>query len=183
MREVVVAQYTWRYEAEFAAGFLRDANIPHRLQIDDPALGISISSPATLWVLGMDEERAQDILDIDGENPPRLSGRVRTRQHAGDKAIHLDLQDPEAKIFAQHLKTNPAPNYHGTKLVFQARALSVIGGIGIAGIGHVFLLNWSLPGPGPVVACMAAVLVLIGIVGRAPRGLRNLLMALSGSAP
>ncbi|MDH3424291.1 MAG: DUF2007 domain-containing protein, partial [Gemmatimonadota bacterium] len=64
--EVVVARYTYRHEAEFAAGFLKDAGIPYRLQIDDPSLGISVSTSATLWVLGMDERRAREILDVDG---------------------------------------------------------------------------------------------------------------------
>jgi hypothetical protein len=35
LEQVAVAEFTYRHEAEFAAGFLTDAGIPHRLQIDD----------------------------------------------------------------------------------------------------------------------------------------------------
>ena len=38
LQEVPLARYAFRHEAEFAAGFLTDAGIPHRLQIDEPFL-------------------------------------------------------------------------------------------------------------------------------------------------
>ena len=63
LREVAVASYGYRHEAEFAAGFLEDAGIPYRLQIDDPALGISMSTSAKIWVAAMDERRARAVLD------------------------------------------------------------------------------------------------------------------------
>jgi hypothetical protein len=63
LRQVPVGSYTYRHEAEFAAGFLESAGIPTRLQIDDPALGLSASEGATLWVLAVDERRARAVLD------------------------------------------------------------------------------------------------------------------------
>ena len=35
LQDVVVARYQYRHEAEFAAGFLDDAEIAYRLQVDD----------------------------------------------------------------------------------------------------------------------------------------------------
>jgi hypothetical protein len=63
LQQVPVGSYTYRHEAEFAAGFLKSAGIPYRLQIDDPALGLSASESATLWVHAMDERRARAVLD------------------------------------------------------------------------------------------------------------------------
>lgn len=60
---VVVGRYSYRHEAELAAGFLTDADIPYRLQIDDPLLGLTLSSPAVLWVRGVDEGRTRDLLE------------------------------------------------------------------------------------------------------------------------
>ena len=42
LREVAVAWYAFRHEAEFAAGFLDDAGIPYRMQVDDPVLGSGV---------------------------------------------------------------------------------------------------------------------------------------------
>ena len=47
LQNVAVASYEYRHDAEFAAGFLDDAGIPYRLQIDDPGLGISVGVAAT----------------------------------------------------------------------------------------------------------------------------------------
>ncbi|MDX1646320.1 MAG: DUF2007 domain-containing protein, partial [Longimicrobiales bacterium] len=63
LQQVRVASYNYRHEAEFAAGFLKDAGIPYRLQIEDPTLGLSASDAATLWVAAVDERRARAVLD------------------------------------------------------------------------------------------------------------------------
>lgn len=65
---VAIAEYLYRHEAEFAAGFLRDAEIPFRLQIDDAGgadAGVTIARPARIWVRAEDEEEARTILDLD----------------------------------------------------------------------------------------------------------------------
>jgi hypothetical protein len=64
LQTVVLARYRYRHEAEFAAGFLDEAGIPYRLQIDDPAMGMTIGTPATLWVRGMDVRAALDTLNV-----------------------------------------------------------------------------------------------------------------------
>ncbi len=173
-REVAVAQYVWRYEAEFAAGFLRDANIAHRLQIDDPAMGISISTAATLWVLAADEKRAREILDISEEHSPRLSSRKKAYHHGSTRTTaRIDIHDDGA----QHTSTTHS------KMTFRARSLAIICAVGIAGIGQVLLASWYLPGPGPALAFLVAMLVVVGFTGRAPRALRNFLLAVSGGIP
>lgn len=63
LEQVPVGSYNYRHEAEFAAGFLKSAGIPYRLQIEDPTLGLSASESATLWVHAMDERRAREVLD------------------------------------------------------------------------------------------------------------------------
>ncbi len=67
-RDVPIAEYLYRHEAEFAAGFLEDAKIPFRLQTDDAGGAESFMAgvrPARLWVRPEDVERARDILEID----------------------------------------------------------------------------------------------------------------------
>ena len=173
MREIAVAQYAWRYEAEFAAGFLRDANIAHRLQIDDPALGISISSAATLWVLAADEKRTREILDISEEHSPRLS--------SPPKAYHPVSTSTPARIDI-HDGANRTPTTH-SKMTFRTRAFAIICAVGLAGIGQMLLTHWYLPGPGPALAFLVAMLVVIGFTGKAPRALKNFLLAVSGGSP
>lgn len=82
-RDVVIAEYLYRHEAELAAGFLEHAGIPFRLQTDD-AGGVeafmSISRPARLWVRAEDVETACDVLDITLEPsaPPPVPVRSAT---------------------------------------------------------------------------------------------------------
>ena len=69
LEQVAVAEFTYRHEAEFAAGFLADAGIPYRLQIDDAGgdLGLTLGRPALIWVRAVDLERARDVLEPGGE--------------------------------------------------------------------------------------------------------------------
>jgi len=69
-RDVPIAEFSYRHEAEFAAGFLSDGGIPFRLQVDDAGgadAGVTIARPAVLWVRPEDAEQARDILEIGGE--------------------------------------------------------------------------------------------------------------------
>lgn len=61
---VPIATYAYRHEAEFAAGFLEDAGIAYRLQVDDAAMTMSMGASATLWVRGIDLPRARDVLEL-----------------------------------------------------------------------------------------------------------------------
>jgi hypothetical protein len=69
LQQVAVGEFTYRHEAEFAAGFLDDAGIPYRLQVDDAGgdLGLTLGRPAIIWVRAVDVERARDVLDFEGE--------------------------------------------------------------------------------------------------------------------
>lgn len=69
LQDVVLARFQYRHEAEFAAGFLDEAGIPYRLQIDDAALGLPLGEPGTLWVRGMDERRAREVLEHSAHDP------------------------------------------------------------------------------------------------------------------
>ena len=69
-REVIVARFRYRYEAELAAGFLHDGGIPYRLQIDDAGgvdFGTTFSRPPVLWVRGADLEEARELLGLEGD--------------------------------------------------------------------------------------------------------------------
>jgi hypothetical protein len=69
LEQVAVAEFTYRHEAEFAAGFLDDAGIPYRLQIDDAGgdLGLTLGRQAIVWVRAVDADRAREVLDLGGE--------------------------------------------------------------------------------------------------------------------
>ena len=75
LQTVAVAHYGFRHEAEFAAGFLDDAGIPFRLQIDDPAIGMS---SATLWVRDIDVTKVRDILEVEGGGSVRLTAKAES---------------------------------------------------------------------------------------------------------
>ena len=69
--DAVIATFQYRHEAEFAAGFLTDAGIPFRLQVDDAGgavAGVTVSNPARIWVRADDVEEALELLEVeDGE--------------------------------------------------------------------------------------------------------------------
>ena len=65
MKEVLIARFSYRHEAEFAQGFLREAQVPSRVESDDAGgvdLSISFLAGASLFVAQVDEERAGEIL-------------------------------------------------------------------------------------------------------------------------
>ena len=67
-RDVPIAEYSYRHEAEFAAGFLENAGIPFRLQTDDAGGAdsfMTIARPARLWVRREDVDEARDVLELD----------------------------------------------------------------------------------------------------------------------
>jgi len=64
-RPVLIAEYPFPYLAEFAAGFLRDAEIPHKLDLGDGhAAGIGmVGRGSRLWVRAVDEKSARLVLE------------------------------------------------------------------------------------------------------------------------
>jgi hypothetical protein len=59
---VLVARFTYRHEAEFAAGFLGDAGIPHSVLVDDHGGHITLSNSARVLVAAEDVEAAREVL-------------------------------------------------------------------------------------------------------------------------
>ena len=66
---VTVARFTYRHEAEFAAGFLADADIPHSVLVDDHGGHVTLSNSATVLVASSDAERAREVLREAGMLP------------------------------------------------------------------------------------------------------------------
>lgn len=155
-----VATYGYRHEAEFAAGFLENAEIPYRLQFDDPTLGTSVVMRATLWVLTDDAERAREILEVD----------------SGGSGMNLTAPAPTPRVSAHRR--------HGSvswpRLEVRERLLA--GGITVA----LVALSPTLAGVtfGPEAAIFGSLAFgLAGLFGRAPRSIRGLLAGLTGGAP
>ena len=91
-RDVLIAEYPYRHEAEFAAGFLENAGVPFRLQTDDAGGAdsfMTIARPARLWVRADDVEEARDILEIDdAENSkPAAARRLPARPDASGTVL------------------------------------------------------------------------------------------------
>ncbi len=66
-RDVPIAEYLYRHEAEFAAGLMKDAGIPFRLQTDDAGGAdafMTVARPARLWVRAEDVEKVREVLEI-----------------------------------------------------------------------------------------------------------------------
>ena len=158
MQEVAVAEFRHRHEAEFAAGFLSDAGIPFRLQIDDAggaALGVTIARPALLWVRAMDLDLARELLALEdgaADAPQPVVRRPRAR-----------VDDPPLTGVQR----------------------GVAGALAVALVAASFAVP---PGPSSAlwVGLLGVLAVLLGasvVVGRAPGPIKAALRALSGDAP
>ena len=158
LQEVEVARYHFRHEAEFAAGFLDDADIPHRLQVDDAAMGFTIGSPAIIWVREMDLRRARETLEISGDKVT-LSGRVAAQRSAGPGRARV------------------------VDLTVRERLLAVAGSLGGIGIVNVYVDGGSDPTLARLVVIIAGAFLVAAAFGRAPRPIKNFLGTLSGNAP
>jgi hypothetical protein len=173
LREIPIARYSYRHEAEFAAGFLEDAGIPFRLQVDDPSLGVPIGTMATIWVLGMDAARAREVLEVDarsGANP------LEERSSRGAVTREVPRRPPASRF-------TPSVGRRAARMGARQRGVALL----LAGV-LVLLGETFLAGSGPSIvraamAVLAAGLGVVGIAGRAPGVLRRLLGALSGDAP
>ncbi|KPJ84137.1 MAG: hypothetical protein AMS19_01745 [Gemmatimonas sp. SG8_23] len=182
LQEVPIARYMYRHDAEFAAGFLDDAGIPYRLQIDDPALGMSVGASATLWVLGMDERRAREVLDLDvrGLSSAR-AGSDHLASDAGEAARRA--RDPRGgRAPIQTRGDVPVPG-GPTHLSLRERGVALILAGGLFGLGELFLSGADPSIVQVATDVLAAVFGIAGVVGRSPRVVRRWLGALSGNAP
>lgn len=181
--QVPVARFGYRHEAEFAAGFLDEAGIPYRLELDDPAIGISFGMTATIWVRGADLHHAREVLELDEAHRtpgPSMPDPARERASAGSGPITPAA--PRAP--------GPAPSVraHGRSavpdgLAVRERGLALGGAVAIAATDALFLTGPMHPIVDILLLSSAAGLALAGIAGRAPGFLRRVLRALSGEAP
>ena len=178
LQDVVIASYRYRHEAEFAAGFLDDAGIPFRLQIDDPALGVMVAAPATLWVRRADVRRAREVLELpdprrEGHDPSPGPSAPRSGTSAVRRIDAASLDRPSG---------GSAGRIDGRRLSARERLLAAAGAAGLAGVGL------ALPDAAGVVARLApplgaGLLLGVAVLGRAPAIVRRILGALSGNAP
>lgn len=186
LREVPVASYQYRHEAEFAAGFLKDAGIPYRLQIDDPALGISMSTSAVIWVAAIDEERARDILDDERALEPRQE-EVDTLPGASRRPMTAGAGRPAAGPESSPVEGSAPVVPHGDKpkpdLTLRQRMISLGGSVAVASTLGLEAVRQAGVAVAVVLAVIAAALSLVAMYGRAPGFLARMLAALSGDAP
>lgn len=170
LRDVVVAQYRYRHEAEFAAGFLDDAEIPYRLVVDDASLGMTISAPATIWVRAMDEAEAREVLDLP-EQPKTPVG-----SGSAVRSPHAPARRPTDEVVRHQ-------GDRGGGLGAAERLLGlVVSGAGAGGAWAVVQATGSWAWPSVLLALSAPFLVA-GLLGRAPGIVRDLLRAWAGRAP
>ena len=164
LAEVAVARYGYRHEAEFAAGFLEEEGIPYRLQMEDATLGVAATTSATIWVRGMDVQRARDLLELeDGSTGKRLTtdrGDAPVARGGSGRAI-AEGQWPALTGLERLLGASM-----GASLVVAGQFVT----------STVPFLVSALTISGLLVALPA-------LLGRAPRALKQLLSALTGGAP
>lgn len=201
LQQVPLASFNYRHEAEFAAGFLQDAGIPYRLQIEDPAMGLSVTNSATLWVAAMDERKARQVLDHElevsedeedwadddqwsagdpdegsggaGPGGPSSAGAAPARSATGRPSAPVERSGPPERGIR-----NAKPD-----LTLRQRVLALGGGVGVSAILGIEAVREASMGVPVGVALVAMILVLAGVFGWAPGPLRRLLGALSGDAP
>lgn len=200
METVFLAEFEYRHEAEFAAGFLDDAGIPYRLQVDDPAMGLTIAAPATLWVLGVDESRARDVLDLSNAGTPLHDWTHDDSADSGElsKSLPKESQAPASAELRSVDRSGVVPSgmsdppgsaaRHGaerssTGLSLVERALAMVLFAGAAAAA------WLLKGSPDAVLWSVVLAVLSvpmgggAIFGRTIAPARYLLRAMSGQAP
>lgn len=164
LAEVALAQYGYRHEAEFAAGFLEEAGIPYRLQVEDATLGISASTSAMIWVRGMDVQRARDLLELDdGSSGKRLTT---------DRPATTAARDVSARALSEG-------QWRG--LTGLERLLGAFLGASFVAAGQ--LVTSTIPFLVPALTISGLLVALPSLLGRAPSSVKRLLAALTGGAP
>ncbi|MEX2471302.1 MAG: DUF2007 domain-containing protein [Gemmatimonadota bacterium] len=187
---VRIAEYLYRHEAEFAAGFLRDAGIPFRLQIDDAGgadAGVTIGRPAVIWVRADDEDEAREILDPDNDSDASVE-RVSAPDRATAPA-RREPRDAASSTRAPHGSRAPGtgpsrtpalePLCRTERMVAGLLALALVGLASYGGEGAVPWVGvWET-----VALLMGLVLGLSAVSGKTLASLRAILRALSGTTP
>lgn len=213
LEHVAVARFTYRHEAEFAAGFLDDARIPYRLQIDDPALGMPLSGSVTLWVTAMDEKRARHVLEMEGgavrdvddlddeaydetgEARAGKAARVDEGAPVGKKAVPprevpppvsptpASMESPRRPKGASTESPRRLSGTSASKLSGRERLLAFGAGVAVWSLSRLDVVA-TAPGAVEVAVVFGSMgLLLIALSGRAPSALRSILSTLSGDAP
>ncbi len=59
---VTVATFTWRHEAELAAGYLKDAGLPHSVIVDDHGGHLTLNNSARVLVAPSVADEARKVL-------------------------------------------------------------------------------------------------------------------------
>lgn len=185
-----IAEYLYRHEAEFAAGFLRDAGIPFRLQIDDAGgadAGVTIARPAVIWVRADDEDEARVILDLDDGG-----GAAVERVPAQDDAAARDRPDSgDAAGSARTLRPSRASGPHPSRVpTFEPLCPTERIVAGLLALALVGLASYGGEGAVPWVGVWETIALLLGLVlglsavsGKTLGSIRAILRALSGTAP
>lgn len=66
---VTIATFIWRHEAEFAAGYLTDAGIPHSVIVDDHGGHLTLNNSARVLVAPSMVDEAREVLRQAGLDP------------------------------------------------------------------------------------------------------------------
>jgi len=172
VRDVPVARFGSRHEAEFAAGFLENADIPYRLQFDDAGGAyFGATSVAVLWVRGEDLDDAREILDIE---PP---------VGVGDRALQEEpLHRPDDS--ALDAASDRGPSTGAPRRDATSRSLSSserLVGAALA-IGFALSAGTMTGVPALLAAAGAALFGLASLLGATIRPVRGVLGFLAGDA-
>ena len=167
---VAIAEYLYRHEAEFAAGFLRAARIPFRLQIDDAGgadAGVTIARPAVIWVRAEDEEEARTILDLDTST----AAIARKPDDASAPDESRDATPPVRLTFE--------PLCQAERILAGVLALALFGLAAYGGEGALpWVSVWEAIALG-----LALAFGLSAVSGKTLRSIKAILRALSGTLP
>ena len=175
---VPIAEYHYRHEAEFAAGFLRGAGIPFRLQIDDAGgadAGVTIGRPAVLWVRAEDEEDARAILALDDS-----SAAVARRDPSGYDEAREEHEAP-----TPHAPVLPARGFTFETLSKAERVLAgllALALFALAAYGGEDAVPWVSVWES-IALGLALALGLSAVSGQTLGSIKAILRALSGRLP
>lgn len=165
LEAVRIAEYRYRHEAEFAAGFLEDAGIPYRLQLDDAGgadLGLSMLHPSAIWVRSVDAGIARELLSLEADGPDTVPEPAkaepppvhRTQAEGGRPGLSSQERWISAALSVAFLSAVPYLPYGPYRPLFGSLCLAA---------GVAFFAATAL--------------------GRAPRPLERIVRLLSGSHP
>ena len=188
LETAVVATYSYRHEAEFAAGFLDQADIPYWIQVADATMGISAGTSATIWVRTMDLDEARELLEVEEsatgrghasgsqESLPRTRERPPPALAAGSEPTrHRSPGGPPVASDPSRRALAPVG------LSGRERIVALLLGGGVS--GAAWLTVPSSPAAGGILATLGVLLGIGSLTGRTLRWLESLIRALSGSSP